>query len=63
MYEIQCFTNLDDFRREGWPTKLFNRPFVGDYITSKSGEELSIIKISHLFDGTLLLELHRPNYV
>ena len=59
MYKIHCRTNLDDFKRETWPTKLFHRPLIGESIESRSGSRLKIVSVTHLFNGELSLELHR----
>lgn len=34
MIKVHCHTNLDDLKREAWPTELPDRPLVGDIIES-----------------------------
>jgi hypothetical protein len=60
--KVICFTNLDDYQREAWPTMVCCRPIVGDQISSKSGRTLSIVAITHEYDGTLRVELHRRRW-
>ena len=57
--EVFCFTNIDDYKLEEWPTLLQARPLVGERVTAKSGKNLKVVAISHLFDGTLRVELHK----
>lgn len=42
-----CHTNLDEYKREQWPTKFCQCPDVGTYIRARSGRELRVIRITH----------------
>jgi hypothetical protein len=48
---VFCHTNIDEFKRCVWPTKMYN-PKVDDWVRSCSIEvmELRIYKITHCFD-------------
>jgi len=56
---IVCFTNLDGYEREVWPCALQVRPMDGDRVYAESGRNLRVVALSHLFDGTLRVELHK----
>lgn len=45
--KVRCRTNIDDFKREIWPTELCCRPLKGDKVQSKNGRVLSIVDITH----------------
>lgn len=57
--EVRCFTNLDEYKREEWPTKLPGVPVVGHWMSARSGKLLAIVNITWQFDGTLRVELHQ----
>lgn len=44
--KIKCHTNLDLHPSETWIDELPCRPMVGDLITSSSGLELQVVRIS-----------------
>jgi hypothetical protein len=46
MISIRCHTNLDFKFCEEWPRELPCRPVQGDIITSKSGLELQVVRIT-----------------
>ena len=58
MIKAECFTNLDDYQREIWPTTFFIEPKINHKVTSKSGIRLSIVQIYHCY-GYLKIELHK----
>jgi len=61
-----CTTNLDDYKREEWPTGFVTCPRIGDRVESKSGKILSVVGITHRFPQysnslpTIQIELHFP---
>jgi len=44
--KIRCHTNLDLHHSETWIDELPCRPMVGDLITSSSGLELQVVRVS-----------------
>ncbi|KKM02688.1 hypothetical protein LCGC14_1781920 [marine sediment metagenome] len=44
---VICFTNLDDYSREDWPTEFSCRPMVGDVVQSCGGKELKVVRVTH----------------
>lgn len=63
-----CFTNLDEYRREEWPTCFVAVPRVGERIEAKESERsLRVVCVTHCerTSGasrgmpTLKIELHR----
>ena len=64
--KINCFTNLDINCYEKWPTELPFRPMVGDIITSSTGLQLEVVRITIYGGATILepvtvdVELHLP---
>lgn len=58
MIDGRCVTNLDKFWREEWPRDFAFAPRVGDSVESRSGKKLSVVQVTHLFDGTIEVELH-----
>ena len=68
MIPIRCFTNIDEMKRETWPTRMISAPREGDKVQSKSGKELYIVAITHPFvdaggdvirEAELRIELHK----
>jgi hypothetical protein len=59
MIKIRCFTNLDDYRTQDWPTSLSAVPSIGHWISSRSGKTLKIVGLTWEHDGFLRVELHR----
>lgn len=59
LLRINCFTNLDEYKREEWPAGLPDVPQVGQSITARSGKRLRVVAVTWLFDGSLRVELHR----
>ena len=47
MMKVHCFTYLDEFKREQWPSELAARPLVGDIVESGSGMKLKVVSITH----------------
>lgn len=47
MITVHCFTDLDRFQREEWPTTMCCKPQVGEYVESKSRARLRIVSITH----------------
>lgn len=61
--EVHCRTNLDDYQRFNWPTKMYN-PRKGDRVrTICNSKELVIVQITHTEipagNPCLLIELHK----
>lgn len=65
MIKVFCTTNLDEYRRVQWPTKMYYQPHVGDYVQSVGSlKSLRIHNITHIPNergecDTMKLELHR----
>jgi hypothetical protein len=65
---VRCFTNLDDYSREIWPTEMCVRPMIGDRVAAASGRTLKVVRVDHCMtnlrppDGRstpyLVVELH-----
>jgi hypothetical protein len=62
MINVICHTNLDDYKTLKWPTQLSCRPQVGDYIESKCGKTLKIIRITHTQENIPKLRLKLELY-
>lgn len=60
-----CFTNLDKFKGENWPTEFSCKPQVGDRVESKSGNTtLYVVSVTHrmgIHFPELRVELHKDN--
>jgi hypothetical protein len=75
---IRCHTNLDLHPCERWTSELPCRPMVGDIITSSTGLELEVVRISFKEGSSMVsldgygerklketichVELHLPKY-
>jgi hypothetical protein len=72
---IHCHTNLDLYPYERWPVELPCRPMKGDLITSNTGLELEVVRVSFkevksddpdpIYDTTYVkcyVELHLPKH-
>jgi hypothetical protein len=46
MIQAVCFTNLDGFEREVWPTSFPVAPRLGDRVESESGKVLVVVGIT-----------------
>lgn len=44
---VQCFTNLDGYERERWPTHMACRPTQGDCVEARSGKTLKVVRVTH----------------
>ncbi len=58
-----CFTNIDNLKRESWPTVFSCKPERGDRVQSASGKSiLRVVSVTHTTnkDGEpeLKVELH-----
>ena len=42
-----CRTNLDDYRKEIWPTSFVAVPREGDWVEAQSGAILKVCKVTH----------------
>lgn len=47
MIPVRCFTNLDEYKRETWPTELCAVPLVGHWVAARSGKKLRVVSITH----------------
>lgn len=56
MTEVSCYTNLDSYSQEVWPTKMYN-PQKGDKVESQSGKILEICQITHCQDISQYLKI------
>lgn len=43
----RCYTNLDNYEREEWPSKFVAVPRKGERIVSKSGKQLYVMNVEH----------------
>jgi hypothetical protein len=43
----ECFTNLDEYRREHWPEVFVAVPRVGEVVRSQSGKILKVVRVTH----------------
>lgn len=59
LFQISCFTNLDEYKREEWPTQLPAVPQVGQKMVAKSRKKLTVVAVTWMFDGSLEVELHK----
>ncbi len=57
-----CFTNLDEYRRENWPTAFIAVPRAGESVESTSGRSLRVVHVTHLEsrrdEPRIKIELH-----
>lgn len=59
-----CRTNIDEYKREKWPTAFAFPPRVGDSVQAQSGRKLKVVQVTHYiaeYDGQpgVEVELHR----
>jgi hypothetical protein len=47
MMKVHCFTYLDEYRQQQWPSELAARPLVGDWVESSSGMKLKVVSVTH----------------
>jgi len=47
MISTVCFTNIDSYLHEQWPTEMVAVPNLGDWVESESGKILKVVKITH----------------
>jgi len=47
MIEGYCRTNLDEYKREEWPTVFVAVPRVGEWVQSKSNKILKVCRVVH----------------
>ncbi len=47
MVKGECFTNLDNFRNEIWPSIFARVPNKGESVKSKTGKRLHVVNIIH----------------
>lgn len=47
MIKGYCHTNIDQYKREEWPTEFVAVPLVGDSVEAKSGKTLRVCAITH----------------
>jgi hypothetical protein len=45
-----CTTNLDDYRREEWPTEFVAVPTPGQWVEAKSKNMLKVVNVTHKYD-------------
>ena len=50
MIAVRCRTNLDNYKREVWPTEMACRPAVGDRVRAESGNSLCVVGITHTME-------------
>lgn len=68
----RCRTNLDDCKREEWPTSFVAVPRKGERVEAKSGRSLVVVSVTHtvgalghafpgqsVSDPYILIELHK----
>jgi len=42
-----CVTNIDDYKRETWPTEFVAVPQKGECVCAKSGKFLRVARVTH----------------
>jgi hypothetical protein len=59
----RCFTNLEEYGRERWPTAFVAVPRIGERIEAESGRSLKVVSVTHTEprrdEPLLKIELHR----
>jgi len=43
----ECYTNLDEYHREHWPTMFVAVPRVGEVVQAESGKLLRVVRVTH----------------
>lgn len=75
MIKVHCFTYLDEYKHQQWPSEFTSRPLVGDMVEASSGMRLKIISVIHSRsprkqhantlgaepEPILKVELHKPH--
>lgn len=57
--KVRCFTNLNEYKSEKWPTEFQTVPQRGDWVQSLGGKILKIVNFTHTVEGYVLVELHK----
>jgi len=61
--KARCFTNLDEYDRETWPTVFVTVPRIGERVEAESGRSLKVVCVTHCLpqpdQPRLKIELHR----
>lgn len=47
MIKGKCFTNLDGYKNDMWPTLFDRTPEKGEYVQAASGKKLTVVNITH----------------
>ena len=47
MIDAYCRTNLDDYKREQWPTQFAAVPRIGERVQSSGGQSLRVCGVTH----------------
>lgn len=64
MFPVQCFTNLDQWKRAEWPTQTASAPRIGERMQGLMGDKkpiLRIVMVTHCVGAKgpyLRVELH-----
>jgi len=54
MIDVECYTNLDNYKQKIWPTKMTCRPLVGDLVQASCG--YSLLKITGITHTMVMKE-------
>jgi len=57
MINGKCFSNVDDFKYEIWPTEFYNVPIEGAWVQAESGRIAQICKIIHTTRKFIKIEI------
>lgn len=59
----RCFTNLDEYHRETWPTAFAAVPRIGERVEAESGRALKVVSVTHIEpkrdEPRIKVELHK----
>jgi hypothetical protein len=47
MIKATCFTNIDGYKHDEWPDRFVAVPREGEWVQSKSGKTLTVVKVAH----------------
>ena len=52
MIKGKCYTNLDDYKYEEWPTRFVAVPRIGERVEARSGQVLKVCSVTHTISET-----------
>jgi hypothetical protein len=51
MIRGRCRTNIDEYKREEWPSVFVAVPRRGEWVQAKSGKVLTVVMVTHYVDA------------